>query len=184
MPVSELNLSDQTFSAQGLDLVDPESLLADLNSWHGFPENLFDDYYFVRANEKLIRIVAPPLELPLAPALDRVGLDFLRIDMVVPRLTTAAAMTFARYAVQNVVDTDREQCDRYLCRKSIVLTPQQLDRCTDRGTVLLRHYGHGLGLGFLQSTRPEDETFSTVRSLYPKAFAADLDGTSAFGNPS
>lgn len=181
---ANLSLSEEVLLDQKLRLVDPTCFLADLLERHHFPEELFQDLIFLIFGEKIIRAVARPFEITSFPKLDRVGIDFLRIDMAVPRLTTSAAMTWGHHARRNFVDLTAEQCDAYLSREGIVLTEEQRLHCSSRGTLLIRYAGKCLGLGFLEILDPADPKDGQVRSLFPRAFALDLEQTSAFGNPS
>lgn len=179
-----LALSDEVLEKQEIQLLDPLPLIDGLRRQFGFGDGLFEDLLFLRPSPKIVRAAARPFELPSFPTIDRVGIDFLHTDMATPRLTTAAAMTWAPRAEINVIDVDRSQCDAFLARRKIVVEAEELRLCTGRGFVLIRHLGYGLGVGFLESTRPDDDNFGALRSMYPKAFAADLNQTSAFGNPS
>ena len=180
----ELSIPDEALRAQGLVLVDPAPVIEHVSRRFGFSAGLFDDLLFLRASHKIIRATTRPLELPIAPEIDRTGIDFLRIDMANPRMTTSAMMTWGHQATTNVIDTDREQCLNYLCRQPILLNEEQLRRCTGRGFVIIRHLGQGLGVGFLESTRREDDNFARTRSMYPRAFSQELEQTTPFGNPS
>ncbi len=185
-PAAELglDLNDEILAAQGIRLVDPAPILAHLEERFDFPGDTFDELIFLQASTKVLRVASPPLEITARPAIDRLGIDFLRIDMANPRMTTSAVMTWGARARQNVVDTDVEQCTAFLRRQTITLTSDQIQACTGRGFVVIGHEGYGLGVGFLESTCQDDDNFARVRSMYPRAYAADLDLTSPFGNPS
>ena len=178
-----LSIDQDTLIAQGLRLLDPGPIERHVNARFDMAAGLFDDLLFLQASHKIIRAASRPLEIFDSPELDRVGIDFLRVDMANPRLTTSAAMTWAGEARRNVVDTTTGQCDDYLHRRGITLNHEQLQRCTGRGFVLIRHRGFGLGVGFLESTRSQDANVGQVRSMYPRAYCVDLNDTSAFGNP-
>ncbi len=180
----DLSLHSDLLETQNLTLVASDPLLAHVNARFGFPAGLFDELVFLQCSHKIIRAASRPLQLPLAPQIDRTGIDFLRIDMANPRMTTSAMMTWGRHATSNAVDTNQEQCLDYLRRLPIDLTPDQLRRCTGRGFVIVRHLGYPLGVGFLESTRHSDQNCGHLRSMYPSAFAADLEQTTPFGNPS
>lgn len=180
----DLDVAPEILADQGIKLLDAAPILAHVGARFAFPDDLFDDFLFLRPSNKLIRIASRPLAIPRRPGIDRAGLDFLHTDMANPRMTTSAAMTWAQNARTNVVDTDRAQCEDYLRRAPLILNDAQLERCTGRGFVLIRHFGYGLGVGFLESTRPDDENIGHVRSLYPSAYAVDLEQSSPFGNPS
>lgn len=180
---STVGLCAQALRAQDLTVVDPEPIVEHVDARFDFPDRQFDDLGFFQASHKIVRAASLPLELPMKPAADRVGIDFLRIDMANPRMTTTASMTWAKFASRNVVDTTRRQCAQFVDRTDFRLQPQQLQVCTGRGFVLIRHRGHGLGIGFLESTRRADDNFASVRSMYPGAFSDELQSTSPFGNP-
>lgn len=174
---------DKVFAAQSVQLVDASALIKTQVERFAFPTDIFDDLLILHPNKKVLRAAARHIELPPAPHIDRIGMDFLRIDMQVPRLTTAAAMTWGHLAQQNVVDLTDDQLDPYLLRKPIILNPSQLALCTSRGAILVRFERYGLGLGFLESTKNDTPNQGHVRSLYPRAFAHDLGQASALGNP-
>ena len=179
----DLSVSEDALRAQGVELIDSTSVIDYVDERFCFSDGLFDDLIFIQTNKKLIRAVSRPFALPSGPAMDRMGIDFLRIDMATPRMTTSASMTWARHARSNVVDTTRSQCIAFLQRSPVVLDDQQLQRCSGRGFVLIRHDGHGLGVGFLESTR-NDDARGRIRSMYPRAYSADIENTTPFGNPS
>ncbi len=163
--------------------IDPTPYLGSLEERYGLSRALFDHLLFFDAGGKIIRACAPPMDLPEEVEFDRMGLDFLRIDMAVPRPTTAGAMTWAAHATRHVVDLEDEQCDAYLRRQPFTLTADQQAGCTSRGHLLIRYDGQGLGMGFLISTRQDDPNQWKVKSLFPKAFTTALANTSALGNP-
>lgn len=174
----------EALDSQGLVVVDPDPICSHVNHRFQFPTGLFDTLIFFRASRKVVRAASPPMDIPPSPPIDRVGIDFLRIDMSNPRMTTSAAMTWGARATINFVETSRRQCTDYLRRRAIVLDSEQLSLCTGRGFVLVRHEGHCLGVGFLESTRPSDSNYARMRSMYPRAYSVDLSQTSPFGNPS
>lgn len=179
----DLAVDDPLLDAQNIRLVDPRPVIDHVQARFGFPPSLFDDLIIFQANTKLLRATAPPLQLTAAPSIDRLGVDFLRIDMANPRMTTSATMTWGRFATQNFVDTTVDQCTAYLRREQITLSAEQRQRCTGRGFVVVRHAWHGLGVGFLETTDADDERCGHMRSMYPRAYAVDLELTSPFGNP-
>lgn len=180
----DLDVSAETLTNQGLSLIEPATVIAYVSARFEFPDGLFDELVFFQGSKHMVRAASRPLDLPPAPDLDRVGMDFLRIDMATPRLTTSASMTWSRHANINAIDTTPEQCCAFVRRRPIVLDDEQLRNCTGRGFVLIRHRGHGLGVGFLESTRPDDKQLGRIRSMYPRAYSADVKNTSPFGNPS
>lgn len=180
-----LQIPRDSLTAQGVRIVDASPLIQDQIERYHFPKDLFADLIFLQPNKKLLRAAARPLEIPQAPHIDRIGIDLLRIDMKAPRLTTAAAMTWGHLAQKNAIELQDDQLDPYLLRENIRLSSEQLHNCTGRGPILIRYHGHCLGLGFLESTRPEDSNHGHLRSLYPRAFARELQlaQVSALGNP-
>lgn len=179
----DVDTTDRACSHHQITLLEPEPIVDYVHQLYGFDRRIFGDFVFLRASRKHIRLASRPLALPRRPQIDRVGLEFLRIDMATPRMTTVAAMTWAADANRNVVDTSRDQCLDYLRRDPLWLDDEQLARCTARGFVLIRHASHGLGVGFLESTRPGDDDCGRVRSMYPRAFCRELEQTTPFGNP-
>lgn len=169
--------------AQQLTLLAPEPVIEYIQERHALDCHPLRELIFFCTNSKMIWAAAPPMDLPRGPALDRVGISLLRIDMVTPRLATPAAMAFGTWATTNVVDLPHDLCEAYLSREAVDLSPSQWRRCSGRGHVIVRHDGHALGMGFLESTRPEDDNQGRLRSLYPGAWSSELEQVSPFGNP-
>lgn len=178
-----LSLSESTLESHGIAVVDPTPIVEYVRDRHDFPEGTFEQMVFLQSSRTVVRAASRPLGLPSAPAIDRAGIEFLRVDMATPRLTTAASMTWAGDARRNVVDLGREQCLDYLRRNPNTLDSRQRQQCSGRGFILVRHRGWGLGVGFLESTRPDDDNFGRLQSMYPSAFAADVELASPFANP-
>lgn len=178
-----LDLSADCPDRQDVTLLQPEPIVDYVDECHDFVDGLFEDFVFLKVSRKHVRIASRPLAIPPAPSVDRIGLEFLRIDMARPRLTTVAAMTWATAARRNAIDLQRRQCRDYLDRQPIRLTDRQLDQCTGRTHLLVRHRDHGLGVGFLESTRPDDDHYRRMRSMYPRVFASELCEAPPLGNP-
>ncbi len=170
--------------AQGINPLAPEPILDYVGSLYEFAPSLFDELIFYRQGSKHIRCLQPPAPTFATPRLDRAGIDFLRIDMATPRLATPAALTWGRHARQNAIDLDQPLATAYLRRQPLALEANDIDHCTGRGFVIVRHRHHALGLGFLESTSSDDPGFGRLRSLYPKAYAQEVQSISPFGNPS
>ncbi|RDV38911.1 hypothetical protein DV096_08955 [Bradymonadaceae bacterium TMQ3] len=167
----------RALDALGTPAIDATPYLTILKERFGIDPAILDELVFIRANKRIVSVVHRDHQLPTEPRPDAVGLSFMRDDMAVPKLTTPAAMTFARYASVNVIDTTAEQCDAYLTRENFALSEPQVSTCTSRGYVLIRHRGHGLGVGFLRGTDPGERE---VQSFFPKAWSQDVT-RSAFG---
>ncbi len=178
-----IDADDRTCRCQNIELLAPEPIVEYLQQLYQFGHDAFDGCVFFKSSRKHIRVATLPMAIPPGPDIDRVGLELLRIDMATPRISTVAAMTWGRRAGRNAVDTSQQQCLAYLRRNPIALTDRQLSGCTGRGFVIIRHETHPLGVGFLESTRPEDDHCGQMRSMYPSAFSAELQETSPFGNP-
>ncbi len=170
------------FEAQQIVVLKPQPILDYVHRLYGLDPSLFSNLLFCRQGTKQIRCLQRPTALFPSPDLDRVGLDFLRIDMVTPRLSTPAALTWGSEATTNAIDLDRSLCKAYLRRQPLELDASDLQHCTGRGFMIVRHRGHGLGLGFLESSDPGDQRFGHLRSLYPKAYAQEVQSISPFGN--
>jgi hypothetical protein len=145
-----------------------------LEQHFGIPRSTFDPYLLVRVNKKNIHLVPRELAPPETPRPDVMGMHLLRTNMLYPKITTAAAMTFGPLATKNVVRLEQEGADAFLSRTTLEVTAEQASACTGRGYVLAVHEELVLGVGFFA---PDDDESGAgeVRSMFPKAWSVEDD---------
>lgn len=151
-----------------VEVVDADPYWTMLDERFGIPRSTFGGYALVKPGSKKLYIIPEGHVPPARPDADTVGMSFMRIKMSVPKLTTAAAMHFGSAATRNVVDATPAQAEAYLTQQNFEASANQLQRCTGRGYVLVRHRGWTLGVGFLQARGK-----GVVRSMFPSGFARD-----------
>ncbi|MGM0555771.1 MAG: hypothetical protein ACQEVA_05290 [Myxococcota bacterium] len=142
-----------------------------LEDHFGIPSETFDPYLFVRVNTKNIHIVPREMAPPLSPSPDVLGMHLLRTNMLYPKITTAAAMTFGPLATRNIVELGQDGADAFLSRSTYSVTAEQTSACTGRGYVLPKHEELVLGVGFFAPN--EDSKPAELRSMFPKAWSVD-----------
>jgi len=157
--------------ADVVEVVDPAPYWEQLATRFGIPSSTFAGFVLVRPQSRKLHLVPEDHRPPERPTPETVGLPFLRIQMAVPKLTTAAAMQFGQHATQHVIDATTEQAEAYLARSAFVPSPDQLDRCTTRGHVIVRHDGWGVGVGFLED---DPATAPAVESMFPKGWTRSV----------
>ncbi|CAM3338678.1 hypothetical protein [Rhodothermus bifroesti] len=155
--------------ARAVAIVDPKPQLEYLEARFGIPPDTFAGYVVVRPGRKKLYLVTPDHQPPSHPRPRTIGLPFLRIYGQIPKLSMAAALQFGHAATRNIIEAEVAQAEAFLTRRDFWARPEQLDRCTGRGYVLVRYRGQTLGVGFLF---PEAEG-GRVESLVPKAWARD-----------
>ncbi len=166
-------MPDRLALSDVVEVVDPAPYWQLLEERFGIPPSAFDGYVLVRPQSKKLHLVPADHVPPARPTPETVGLSFLRVKMTYPKLTTAAAMQFGRYATRNVVDADAAQAEAFLTRQPFDASAEALARCTGRVYVLVRHAGWTLGVGFLAPN--EDGAGGTVRSMFPKGWAREAE---------
>jgi NOL1/NOP2/fmu family ribosome biogenesis protein len=157
--------------ADVVEVIDRAPYWDQLATRFGIPPATFDGFMLVQPQSKKLHLVPEDHRPPVRPTPETVGLPFLRIQMAVPKLTTAATMQFGQHATRNVIDATDEQAVAYLARDTFVPSSNQLERCTTRGHVIVRHDGWGVGIGFLED---DPEHGPAVRSMFPKGWARSV----------
>lgn len=160
-------MADYSMLADVVEVVDPVPYWTQLKTRFGIPPSTFDGYTLVRPQSRKLHLVPKDHRPPQRPTPDTVGLPFLRVQMAVPKLTTAAAMQFGQHATRNVIDATAGQTEAYLARDAFAPSPDQLVPCTARGYVVVRYSGGGIGIGFLED---DPATAPAVRSMFPKGW--------------
>ena len=156
-------------------LVHRSAALETLKERFGLPEALFDGRSLIRGNRTTLSLVREGLMPPPSPESVALGLPFARADMVHPKPTTAGAMWLAVHATRNVIDIDDAQADAYFRRRPISL-PASVRASLERGFVLLRCRGHGIGAAFYPGRD------APLDSQYPKAWALGPDASAFRGD--
>lgn len=154
-----------------IDLVDPAPYWALLEERFGIAPETFAGYALVQRGKKKLYLVPRDHRPPVRPTPETIGLPFLRVQMAVPKLTTAAAMQFGMQATRNVIAATAGQAQSYLDREDITPSAEQLAHCTSRGYVIVWHDGWSLGVGFLDAD-PDAEP--CVQSMFPKGWARSV----------
>jgi NOL1/NOP2/sun family putative RNA methylase len=130
----------------------------------GIERAVFDEFVLLEKSRRDIYAVAAD-HRPPAIAKCIVGLPLLHMHFRYPKLTTACAAAFGRYASRHVIDASRSQLQAFLARKPFSLKKGQADACDSTGYVLVRFDGAVLGVGFYQKAD------GAVASLFPKSMA-------------
>jgi len=164
-------MPDRPALADIVEVVDPAPYWDQLATRFGIPPSTFDGFVLVRPQSRKLHLVPADHRPPERPTPDTVGLPFLRIQMAVPKLTTAAAMQFGQHATRNVINATAEQTAAYCARSAFTPSSDQLERCTTRGHVIVRHGGGSAGIGFLED---DPESAPAVESMFPKGWARDV----------
>lgn len=173
--------SEHTISA-GLaahtEVIERDEWVELLDDRFGIPPATFDPFLFVRVNRKNLHLVPREHAPPVSPEADVIGMHILRTNMLYPKVTTSAAMTFGPLATRNIVDLGEAGADGFLSRTTQRVTAEQTSACTGRGYVLAKHEELVLGVGFF-APDDDDSGAGEVRSMIPKAWSVE-DDTSVF----
>jgi NOL1/NOP2/sun family putative RNA methylase len=132
---------------------------------------LFENLSLVDFSTKYVSITSSELQPTLRPKEQAIGMPFLRKKMVVPKLTTSAALAFGDAASRHVVDVSGAEGDRLWKGETIRLREGDLTRCSSDGYVLVRHKERTIGVGFLRY----DAGGAGLKSLVPKAWHVGPD---------
>ena len=154
-----------------INVIDPAPYWALLEERFGIPPETFEGYALVQRGKKKLYLVSRDHRPPVRPEPETIGLPFLRVQMAVPKLTTAAAMQFGAQATRNVIAATADQAQAYLDRETITPTADQLAHCTSRGYVIMQHDGWSLGVGFLDD---DPVAAPSIQSMFPKGWARSV----------
>ena len=146
-------------------VVDPRPWLGYLEERFGIPEERFAEFYLIQRSRKTLHLVNKDHRPPLRPSPDAIGMAFLHVTARPPKLTTAAALVFGRWATRHVVPLDPDQRDAYLARQTVTLRREQTERCTRGGFVIVTYRDHPLGMGLYRPGNPP-----RLESLFPKGW--------------
>lgn len=131
----------------------------------GIPESVFCDFSFSDDTSRGIYCINSD-NTPPPIAWDAAGLFFIKTRINFPKLSTAAAMVFGKYARKNRIELTREQLDAFLQKNDVALDSEQVALCTDTGYVVCFYEGHSIGLGLY--FEPRDDRGPVLRSLFPR----------------
>ncbi|PID85291.1 MAG: RNA methyltransferase [Chloroflexi bacterium] len=125
----------------------------------------FDDFVIFREGRRGVYIANRDQQPPQKPKPDAVGMLFMHTEGKYPKLTTAAAMQFGRFARDNVIDLQPEQVQAFMARQDFHVDAAQVVDVSGTGYVILRYRGYVVGLGVYR------QHLGLVESLYPKGWA-------------
>jgi 16S rRNA C967 or C1407 C5-methylase (RsmB/RsmF family)/NOL1/NOP2/fmu family ribosome biogenesis protein len=139
----------------------------------GFAKDLFNAFHFNQASYKGWTIAPNDHAFPENLRLDASGLFFYKTAIRFPKLSTAAAMVFGKYAAKNCIELDAQGRDLYLAKEDQVITPEQKQHVTDTGYVLVFYQGFCLGVGLYFSPHGDQapENQHRLRSLVDRKLA-------------
>ncbi|MBA2663537.1 MAG: hypothetical protein H0U74_14710 [Bradymonadaceae bacterium] len=170
--------SNDTRSAleQVVTVIDAAPCFAMLESRFGIAPHTFAGLCLVQSNPKVVHIVNADHQPPLRPAPDTIGMPFMRIKMIHPKLTTAAVMRFGNAATQNVLaSAEKRQIRAFIARQDIEVSAEEAANFTGRGYVLIGYRNMMLGMGFYAPYDRPGQTVGVVQSLFPKAWSVASD---------
>ena len=121
--------------------------LTDLQKRFEFQENAFSNVGFHQPTKKGWYVHPQPTILPNNLRLDASGLFFYKTAINFPKLSTAAAMVFGKYATKNIVHLTAEQRDFFLTKQDLVLDKSAISLVTATGYVLVFYQNFCLGVG-------------------------------------
>lgn len=149
-----------SISLPELNWVDAAPHLDYLEDRFGIQHSMFDACGFFRANTKSVSIINRDHQSAASPYF--AGLPFMHTNMSYPKLSTAAALTFGKYATRNVVQLSRFFADEYLMGKTLFDAVENLYE----GYVFVKYEDITLGMGvFFQH-----ESVTELRCSFPKAW--------------
>lgn len=133
----------------------------------GIDPTVFDDFRFERTSKRYVMI--EPVDHHPSPEVNVIstGMPFVRVNLAYPKLTTAAAMLFGRYATRNIVPVEGTEARRYVDGDDLVEPHLPSTATLEPGYVLVR-WGEidlGLGLMIVESDRVR------LKSLYPRRWS-------------
>lgn len=131
-----------------LDAADPAEWVPLFRDRFGVPEAVLAPYLAYRRTTRGLHLVDREHAAPARPEPNAGGLFALRTNLRPPKPTTAAVMLFAPHATRNCIDLDEGQVRPYLDGRLIGLTAAQRAAGPDKGRVMVRYQGYGLGSGY------------------------------------
>lgn len=160
----------------------PEDCLQFIRDTFGFPVDVFKDFVVLRANRKRFHVYPRHLELDyLLPDanISAVGISFARARMVHPKMTTAAARMFGKFATKNFLELDLNELETYFKREGFVCSRNRVCQLSATGQLLVRFAGQGIGIA---AVRELEGDLIDVQSLYPKGWSRSV-GVGAVNEP-
>jgi 16S rRNA C967 or C1407 C5-methylase (RsmB/RsmF family) len=133
----------------------------------GMEPAVFDDYHLLRWSKRQLYLLARTAQPPSEPPFETMGLPLIRTSARYPKLTTAAAMAYGRFATQNLIDIQPEQAAAFLARQDITLSAAQQQQCSGTGYVLIRYHTHIIGVGVYRAH------LRLVESHFPKSWVQE-----------
>ena len=133
----------------------------------GIPTSVLARYRFFRSGKKHISLVANDHRLPERPRIASTGVPFIRTQLKHPKLTTAAVLLLGTEAKQNVVQLERDQVEAFVRREDVQIGPEQWQRLTGPGYIIVRCAEYAVGLALL----PPEGADDVLKSLFPKRWS-------------
>lgn len=149
-----------------MEVFDSQPLLEFLEYRFGMPLGAFRSYVFFKTNAKVVSIMNRDYLQIANPRPETLGFPFIHINMKYPKLTTAAAMVFGKYATKHVLQVRREQADAFLKRKVFSAQVDQIVGFERDGYVIVKYEDIFLGVGLFYS----QGMLGSVHSQFPKAW--------------
>ncbi len=136
----------------------------------GLPDDFFEGYRLIAPNTKTINIINADLNPVDEPSPESCGLPFLRVKMIIPKITTAAALWIGPHATKAIVTLSKDRTDRFFRREDLELQPE--DVCdVDYGYVLVKCGEMTVSVALLKD--------GILQNMHPKAWSIG-EGISAF----
>ena len=132
-----------------------------------FPMQEIQKYRYLTENSSRgIYVTNQDNQPPDSLRIDATGLFFLKTKIRHPKISTAAAMIFAKHAKKNTITLSENQRIAYFQREDIILDNQQINQCVSTGYVLVFHQDQAIGVGLYFAA--EDDKPHRLKSLFPQ----------------
>ncbi|HUF10681.1 MAG TPA: RsmB/NOP family class I SAM-dependent RNA methyltransferase [Rhodothermales bacterium] len=149
----------------GGDVVAPgpeaETWIGMLVDRFGIEPAVFKSMALLRPSNKYVTVTSRDHRTVHRPDPVTVGMPLIRSALKYPKLTTPGARLLGRDARRNVIDVTRSQADRYLARENFEPWPEQRERLTDTGYVIVMLQEIALGVGIFHAEE------NRVSSMFP-----------------
>lgn len=130
----------------------------------GFEKSLFDSYRFLMLSKKRVQIVPSDHFAPNRLTIETPGMNFIKLNGKVPKLSTSATSFFGENATKNVIHLTRDEFIKYCRQEAIEISDDRHTRIKGRGYVIVKYDGSFPGQGFAE----KNEVGYVIRSRFPK----------------